>query len=480
MYNFIVNLFSVDEYISLLEGSENASQKSKVIIIPLDGKESIETDIGNVDETSSSNDILSKYSNREDLLRFLKANSFVNPTHNNANNIGKNKGLMSHSSFHFKLTEKLINADNDGIKRKIADFRKDLETTDYYYKMGKSCDAVLELWENGHEGVFPLWANTEIKKGDYLVFLPPETDIEKFHPMFKVYLARRVLKYRVTDSGICSACGKEGPLYMLTQGNTFDLGKDRKFLLRKPTRFMTNIRSKSTNDYPVCEECALKTYYFFEYLKKYKLYRFAFPTTITVHTDDYKDYSQQAKGILSMLKKIYDKNHSKPFDYILLTTDPKIKNIEFRYVSDFKFNLDDDLKRNIRDVPLYDTVIETGSDPLGNEWNKLSLLLDYDVVFNNTLSKSLFETNPKNLIKSLHPFLKLKIIEYNEPIRNFLFFNNASLFKDRIHTRMFRELLSELIENENFRDEMKIGAKKIRKILLVYYKYISLEKKEVI
>ena len=460
----------------MLEGSSTTDQKSKVIIIPLEKGDPLISNIGDIENVVASNPILSAYSDRKKLIEYLRADRFVNPTHNNANNIGSNNGLMSHSPFHFKITKQIAGASKDIIIHKIEEFKKDLETTEYYKELSKTCDEVLQLWENGYGGKFPIWEGMDLKEGDYIVFLPLPSTIKEFNSIFESYLLTKILKYPVKDAGICSACGNRGKVYMIPTGNNFDLSKDRKFLLRKPTRYGADLKSKSTNDYPVCERCALKIYYFFEYIKKYKFYRFVFPTTVSVDTSDYKDYSQEAIGILSMLRSIYKSNHSQPFDYVMLTTDPKLKNIDFRYVGDFEFQLEKDKKANIGDLPIYESLIGNRGILVGNSWDKIGLLKDYNLLFNNTLSKSLFETDPKKLIKSLHPFLKLKLIEYNEPVRNFLFFGDVSLFEDKIHTKIFGEMISELVENENLRNEMKVGISKIRMIMLVYYKYISLEK----
>jgi len=78
-------------------------------------------------------------------------------------------------------------------------------------------------------------------------------------------------------------------------------------------------------------------------------------------------------------------------------------------------------------------------------------------------------------MKSLHPFLKLKIIEYNLIIRNFVYFQDNSFFEDRIYSKLFREILSELVTNPGLRDDMKIGPNKIRFFLTIYFKYLNIE-----
>ena len=105
----------------------------------------------------------------------------------------------------------------------------------------------------------------------------------------------------------------------------------------------------------------------------------------------------------------------------MMITNPKIEDIEFIYVNNFNYNLQNEKTQiNVQDIPIHSTLKELTSKGkegeitfIQNERNKSIFLRELNLIFNNTLARSLFETDPKNLIKSLHPFLKLKIIEYN-------------------------------------------------------------------
>ena len=204
---------------------------------------------------------------------------------------------------------------------------------------------------------------------------------------------------------------------------------------------------------------------------------------LSVDKTDYKDYSSKPLGILKILKSLYHRNRFNEFDYVMMMTDPKIEDIEFRYVNNFNYNLpNENPKVNVGDIPICSKLKELDSKgkdeeiiKIQNERDKTTFLMELNLIFNNALMPFLFETNPDNLIKSLHPFLKLKIIEYNSIIKNYIYFQDASLFEDRIFTKLFIEILSELVDNQNLRDQMKIGENKTRFFLTIYFKYLNLE-----
>ncbi len=492
MYNFIVDLFTEDDYSSLLGESEGDSKNknAKILVVPPNTNNSpfvIESvgDDGDIDEKSP----LDEY-NRGELRKYFNLNKFINPTHNNANNIGTNSALISHSPTHYKITKAFIGKDeqypngNTVIKfppEKIDAFEKSVKKTEYYNQFPELCDRVASFFRDfdriNPENGFGLGEN------DFIVFLVNKLDIERYSDVVDDYTSEKILKYD-TFAGSCDSCGKQGEqLYMLTRGNMFDLGKGRKFLLRHPTRYKTNPTSKSPENFNVCKECAMRVYDFFEYIKKYKFYRYVFPTTITVDKNDYKDYSSDPIGILKMLKTLYNRNRSQEFDYVMMIADPKVENIEFRYVNNFNYILPNENPQiNVQDIPIRSTlkdlesrVKEGGITSIQNGGDKSVFLRELNLIFNNTLARSLFETDPKNLMKSLHPFLKLKTIEYNFIIRNFIYFQDVSFFDDRIYSKLFREMLSELVTNPSLRDEMKIGPNKIRFFLTIYFKYLNIE-----
>jgi len=488
MYNFIVNLFTEEEYSDLLNREEEGykNEKTKILVVPPNLIDS--PFVINKDEIDD-NLLLDKYP-----FRYFNFNKFVNPTHNNANNIGINSALMSHSPTHYKITKAFIDKDDNGKNRKhlnenaliniplekVEAFKNSVRKTKYYDQFPELCDRVVSFFRDfdiiNPENSFRLAEN------DFIVFLVNNSDIEKYLDVVEDYTIEKILKYPIFD-GNCDSCGESGKLYMLTRGNMFDLGKDRKFLFRHPTRFNTNLTSKSPENFNICKKCAKQVYDFFEYIKKYKFYRYVFPTTLTFDTSDYKEYSSDPIGILKMLKTLYNKNRSQEFDYVMMITDPKIEDIEFIYVNNFNYNLPNEKPIvNVSDIPLHSTLKELTAKGKGgeityiqNERNKSIFLRELNLIFNNTLTRSLFETDPKKLMKSLHPFLKLKIIEYNLIIRNFVYFQDNSFFEDRIYSKLFREILSELVTNPGLRDDMKIGPNKIRFFLTIYFKYLNIE-----
>ena len=492
MYNFIVDLFSEEEYSDLLnreeEGSKN--EKTKILVVPPNLVDSpFEIKSTDIEEEIDGNLLLNKYPSN-----YFKFNKFVNPTHNNANNIGTNSALMSHSPTHYKITKAFIDKDDNGKNRthlnentminipleKVEAFKDSVKKTEYYNQFPELCDRVGSFFKD-FDTINPK-NSFGLEENDFIVFLVNNSDIERYLDVVEDYTMEKILKYPIFD-GNCDSCGESGKLYMLTRGNMFDLGKDRKFLFRHPTRYKTNLTSKSPENFNVCKKCAKQVYDFFEYIKKYKFYRYVFPTTSMFDTSDYKEYSSDPIGILKMLKTLYNKNRSQEFDYVMMITNPKIEDIEFIYVNNFNYNLQN-VKPivNVSDIPLHSTLKElTAKGKEGeityiqNERNKSIFLRELNLIFNNTLTRSLFETDPKKLIKSLHPFLKLKIIEYNLIIRNFVYFQDNSFFEDRIYSKLFREMLSELVTNPGLRDDMKIGPNKIRFFLTIYFKYLNIE-----
>ena len=105
MYNFIVDLFTEDDYSSLLDEGEEGSKnnKAKILIVPpnIDGQPFTIQSI-NLEDEIDERPLLGEY--RGNLRKYFNFNKFVNPTHNNANNIGTNSALMSHSPTHYKIT----------------------------------------------------------------------------------------------------------------------------------------------------------------------------------------------------------------------------------------------------------------------------------------------------------------------------------------------------------------------------------------
>jgi len=43
-------------------------------------------------------------------------------------------------------------------------------------------------------------------------------------------------------------------------------------------------------------------------------------------------------------------------------------------------------------------------------------------------------------------------------------------FEDRFLRKLFTEIISELVDNQNLRDQMKIGENKTRFLLTIYFK----------
>ena len=168
---------------------------------------------------------------------------------------------------------------------------------------------------------------------------------------------------------------------------------------------------------------------------------------------------------------------------MLMTSDPgsmKKENIEFRYVSNFNYILpNENPVVNVQDIPIYNSTLEglksRGKEEkttfIQNGRDKTIFLREMNLIFNNTLAPYLFETE----IKSLPTFLKMKIIEYNFIIRNFIYFQDISFFEDRVYSKLFREILSELVTNPSLRDDMKIGHNKIQFFLIIYFKYLNIE-----
>ncbi|PXF58617.1 MAG: hypothetical protein C4B59_12980 [Candidatus Methanogaster sp.] len=491
MYNFIVDLFTEDDYNSLLAEGEEGSKnnKAKILIVPpnMDGQPFAIQSV-NLEDEIDERPLLDKY--RGYLRKYFNFNKFVNPTHNNANNIGTNSALMSHSPTHYKITKAFIDEDQQHPSgnivlqfpsKKLDAFEKSVKKTEYYSQFPELCDHVASFFRDfdkiNPENGFGLEEN------DFIVFLVNESDIERYSNIVDNYTTEKIMKYP-TFVGECDSCGKQDKqLYMLTRGNMFDLGKGRKFLLRHPTRYKTNPTSKSPENFNVCKECAMQVYDFFEYIKKYKFYRYVFPTTITVDTNDYWGYSSDPISILKMLKTLYNRNRSQEFDYVMMITNLKVENIEFRYVNNFNYILpNENPPINVQDIPIYSTLKELESKGkegeitfIHNGRDKSVFLRELSLIFNNTLVRSLFETDPTKLMKSLPLFLKLKIIEYNLIIRNFIYFQDVSFFEDRVYSKLFREMLSELVTNPSLRDDMKIGPNKIRFFLTIYFKYLNIE-----
>ncbi|UGV41619.1 hypothetical protein J7W08_04855 [Methanococcoides orientis] len=491
MYNFIVNLFTEEDYNALLneDESEPKNETTKILIVPPNLSDSPFV-ISGSDIEEEVNDILllEKYP----LVYFTS--KFVRPTRKGSNNIGSNSALLSHSPTHYKLTNVFFDKNEDNINRqhpngnvvikipskKVDSFRDSVKKTEYYNQFPNLCDRVESFFRNfdtrNPENTFGL------RENDLIVFLVNESDIDSYIATIEEYTLQKILKYN-TFEGNCDSCGELGQLYMLTFGNIFDLAKDRKFLLRHPTRFKSNLKSKSSENFNLCEKCSKQIYDYFEYIKKYKFYRYVFPTTVTVETSDYRDYSSDPIGILKMLKSLYDRNRSQEFDYVMMIANPKLEDIEFTYVNNFNYYLQNIKPTiNIKDISIHSTLKELPDKNkkgairyIQNERDKSIFLRELNLIFNNNLIGSLFEKNPKKLRDTLHPFLKLKIIEYNSIIRNFLYFQDVSLFEDCIYSKLFREMLSELITNSGLRDDMKIGPNKIRFFLTIYYKYLNIE-----
>lgn len=498
MYNFIVNLFNEDDYNSLLsdDSGKSKNEKSQILVVPTNAEDSPflikYTNIG--DEINDNPKFQNNFNNKGSLFTYFNLNNFINPTHNNSNNIGSNSALISHSPTHFKITSSFIDKDERGKAKqhpngnviinipegKINAFEKSVKEITQYSQFSGIYTRVIAVLKSFND-LYPE-NKLGLKENDFIVFLVTESEIEKYTNAVQDYTFEKILKYD-TFKGACDNCGATSDLYMFTQGNMFDLGKGRKFLLRHPTRYKTNATSKSPENFNVCKRCAKNVYDFFEYIKKYKFYRYVIPTTVTIDKEDYRDYSSKPLSILKMLQKIYNNNHSQDFDYVMMDADPKIENIEFRYVNNFNYQLPTG-EFQINDIPLSSTLKELDSKgkdgeitSVQKERTKSIFLMELNLLFNNTLAPSLFETDSKNLMKSLPSFIKLKIIEYNFIIRNFVYFQDTSFFEDKVYTKLFREMLSELVNNSNLRDEMKIGVNKIRFFLTIYFKYLHIEPK---
>jgi len=506
MYNFIVNLFSEEDYHSLLETTQGKHQNNKILVVShrynennLKEYESICVTYKELSEIIDEVSFLCNYSKRKELLKFLKPVKFINPTNNKSNNIGGSNALLSHSPTHFKITDAFIkNNDKNNVSetsqeasilkfstKKIEEFKKGIEKTEYYSKFPKLIEQVITFFENfSNEGY-------NLTKNDYIIFLVDEDDITEYINIFERYVNDKILKYKSYE-GECSACKKKDQLYALTQGNNFDLGKDRKYLLRNPTRYKTNLKSNSSENYNICKTCAMKLYYFFEYLKSYEFYRYVFPTQINLfNQEDYKNYSRDPSGILKILKKLYEKNNFREFDYVMVLIDFNLKNIEFTYISNFNYRIISQYPAiNIQNTSLYSSIKNLGNKEefsITDKRNKSIFLSDLNLLFNNTLIPCLFETDskklkslPKYVQQNLHPFIKQKILEYNSIIRNYIFYQDDSLFAYKNYSKLFIEFLSEIIENNNLRAKLeirddKLSYDKIKQFLLIYYKYLNNE-----
>jgi hypothetical protein len=494
MYNFIVNLFSEDDYVALMNDKTSNQNvgKTKALVIPPDiTDEPFVIDPGNLEDEFDQRPWLKVYG-----YKYFKSENFIRPTHNSSNNLGGNTALLSHSPTHYKITDAFISKDQNDkpIKHsngnvsinfspeKIDNFKKSVESIECYTPFSYIYDNVVYSFKNFDK--LNLDNKFALEPSDYIIFLSNEKDVNSYLDAVSNYTISKLLKNKTFD-GECDCCGSHEQLYMLSQGNLFDLQKDRKYLLRHPTRYKTNLKSKNPENFNICGNCAKQTYNFFEYIKACKFYRYIFPTSINVTNDDYKDYSSKPLGILKMLNKLYSSNRFQKFDYIMMLTDPKIENIEFIYVSNFDYELQSEQPFiNVQDLRIYSTINELPSKNkdgeithIQNERNKSIFLRELNLLFNNTLIGALFETDPSKLMKSLHPFLKLKLIEYNSFIHNYVYYQNNSLFEDRIYTKLFNEILSELIRNPKIRDELNIYPNKIRFFLTIYYKYLSMEQK---
>lgn len=486
MYNFIVKLFSEDDYNELLDADNSKSKNIKTLIVPSNPNDPLFT-IKNLDmdEELNTHPELKKYNKH----KYFSFKNFNNPTNSLNNHIGTSSALLSHSLTHYKINNSFIlkkdkitqqysngNIVIDINDKKIEAFKNSVKKTLYHEDFADFCDKVEDFFKNFNkynpENKFGL------KENDCIIFLIDEDNIEKYKKIVDNYTKEKILKYE-TFTGICDSCGISDQLYVINQGNLFDLSKGRKFILRHPTRYKTNLTSKSPENFNICSKCSKQIYNFFEYIKMYKFYRYVFPTTISPNKGDYKDYSSSALGILKMLRNIYTKNNSKPFDYIMMLSDPKLENIEFKYINNFDYNIQSDKKLvNIENIPLFSTVRDLPSRDKEDEITQISkirnksiFLRELNVLFNNTLIGSLFETNPKNLISTLHPFLKLKLIQYNSIIKSFIYFQDISLFEDKIYTRIYREMIEQFVKNPNLR----VSNNKLRFFLTIYYKYVELE-----
>lgn len=475
MYNFIVNLFSKEDYESLLNVEKRSKNARLLVVPPSDADYPFVITTNDITEQIDDNPLLGSYAEK-DLLTYFKMNKFINPTHNHNNSIGGMSALISHSPTHFKITNTfIVDGDIKFPPEKIEKFEKLVKRKKYYDEFPEVCKrtiAFLKEFDN---------KNFELNENDYIVFLVDNVDISRYIDLVGEYVSGKLLKYP-TFEGECNCCGTRGNLYTITQGNTFDIGKGRKYLFRHPTRWHTNLSSKSSENYNICEECAKQIYNFFEYIKLKGFYRYPFPTKVDVDTNDYRGYSQKPLGILKMLRRIYEKNRSEEFDYIMMTTDPSMKNVEFRYIGNFNYVIPNENQRvDVRDIPISSTLKELKSKGkedeitiITNIRDKGTFMSELNLIFNNTLVPSLFENDPSELIIK-HPFIKLKLIEYNSIFRNYIYYQDVSLFEDCVYTKFFREMLSEMVGNPNLRDEMKLGKNKIRFFLTIYYKYVSLE-----
>jgi len=490
MYGFITKLFNEEDYEQLLGGEEDAVRtKDKLLIVPYTG-ESFTIERKKMSDERSSHSILGGYP-----VEYFNMVKFVNPTHNNSNCIGGNRAFISHCPTHMKMTntffkmgpnnEPLKNAEGKNIiqfkEEKIQAFVDAIAETEYSTRFPQLISHILDFIRRFDS--FNRDNRLGLEPNDFIVFLVEESQVDSYVKTVKEYVSEKILKYP-SYRGLCDNCGNEDELFMIPTGNTFDLAKGRKYLLRNPTRYLTDTKEKSPQNYNVCRQCAVLIYNFFEYIKRYRFYRYVFPTTVKVRTSDYNGYHNDPKGILKMLKAIYEKNPFNEFDYIMMLTNPMIDEIEFRYISSFSFDLPKGYPEiHINDLPIYSGLKELRSKAredevlmITNDRTKLVFLMEMNLLFNNTLIGALFETNMKNLMKNLHPFLRLKIIEYNSIIRNYIFFQDSSLFQDRIYSRLVRDILTEIMENAKYRDDLKIDVNKIRLYLTIYYKYLNLER----
>ncbi|MCG7850402.1 MAG: hypothetical protein MIO93_14690, partial [ANME-2 cluster archaeon] len=334
------------------DSGKSKNEKSQILVVPANAEDSPflikYTNIG--DEINDNPKFQNHFNNNDPLFTYFNLNHFINPTHNNSNNIGSNSALMSHSPTHYKITSSFIDKDVGGKAKqysngnviidipegKINAFEKSVKKITQYSQFNEIYNRVT-LFLKSFNTINPE-NDFGLKENDFIVFLVPESEIGTYIDAVQDYTSEKILKYN-TFMGSCDNCGVTSNLYMLTQGNMFDLGKGRKFLLRHPTRYKTNATSNSPENFNVCKRCAKNVYDFFEYIKKYKFYRYVIPTTVTVDKEDYRDYSSKPLGILKMLQKIYNNNHSQDFDYVMMDADPKIENIEFRYVNNFNYQL---------------------------------------------------------------------------------------------------------------------------------------------
>lgn len=209
MYNFIVNLFNEDDYNSLLseDSGKSKNEKSQILVVPANAEDSPflikYTNIG--DEINDNPKFQNHFNNNDPLFTYFNLNHFINPTHNNSNNIGSNSALMSHSPTHYKITSSFIDKDVGGKAKqysngnviidipegKINAFEKSVKKITQYSQFNEIYNRVT-LFLKSFNTINPE-NDFGLKENDFIVFLVPESEIGTYIDAVQDYTSEKIL-----------------------------------------------------------------------------------------------------------------------------------------------------------------------------------------------------------------------------------------------------------------------------------------------